>query len=93
MTEEAIIGEPEKKPGVLAQYGYKDGKFSKTAAIYSVAWVLVFVLYALQSLGEGATLTLSAFTWTIPQFSAASAGVILGFASSTYVGNNYVKTK
>ena len=92
MTEEKK-NPPPKKPGLFAKFGRKDGKFSKTASIHSVAWFLVLTLYTLQSVLQGAVIKTSWLTYAVPEFSAAAASVILGLVSTTYVSNNYLKGK
>lgn len=72
---------------------FKDGKFSKTASITTVANVMVLMAYFVQAFFVGSTLDLGLFAWTVPAFDVAAAAAILTICNGTYVGNNLVKVK
>lgn len=63
----------------------KDGQWSKTAIILSVATFIVLFLYTFQSLLEGTKLFDS---WVVPEFSPDAAFTILVTLASLYVANH-----
>lgn len=84
----------EWKDTGLRRLASKDGKFSKTSLIHSLVWLFVLAVYApvtLLLVGTQVDLPLTSAVWTIPSFDVVAISALLGLASGTYLGNNYLK--
>lgn len=66
---------------------HKDGEFSKTSVILTVAWSCGLAMWLIQGLGSGGQV----FGHTIPPFDSNAALAMLGAASSLYFATHNVR--